>query len=170
MTVNHNATEHHTSAAFHHQKAAQFHREASRHYELGKDYAHAAHQALIAHGHGLRAIDQGNAAGKYYAGQDGGLLGKYPEPIPLSPGKALETMDIKLSGSEHHAAAADDHEHAAQHHLQAAKHLDEKDYELAAHEAQIAHRRAHFSIFHDDEAAMHHVEHYGKSGQSAEIV
>jgi len=169
MTVQDNVAEHHASAAFHHRQAAQFHREASRHYEIGKDFAHAAHQALIAHGHALRAIDHGNQAGKYYAGQDGSLLQKYPEPVPLAPAKAVEAAETDLSGSQHHAAAADEHEQAAEHHAQAAKRLDEKDYELAAHEAQMAHRHAHYSIFHDDEAAMHHVEHYGKSGQSAEI-
>jgi hypothetical protein len=43
-------TEHHNAAAVHHEQAALHHREASRHY-AEKDYAQAAHQALIAHGH-----------------------------------------------------------------------------------------------------------------------
>jgi hypothetical protein len=33
----------------------------------------------------------------------------------------------------------------------------------------MAHRHAHHSVFHGDEAAMHHVEHYGKSHPTAEI-
>jgi hypothetical protein len=42
--------------------------QASKHYEE-KDYAHAAHQALIAHDHTRRAIHHGNEAGKYHAEQ-----------------------------------------------------------------------------------------------------
>ena len=38
-----------------HEQATSFHREASRHFETGKDYAHGAHQAWIAHGYGLQA-------------------------------------------------------------------------------------------------------------------
>jgi hypothetical protein len=142
MTAKHDSAEPHASAAIHHAAAARFHREASRHYQVGKDHAHAAHQALLAHGHGLRAIERGYEASAYYA-----------------------TLNV----SEHHAAAADHHEQAARHHGQAAKHRDEKDFALAAHEAQIAHGHAQHSVFHDNEAAKHHVEHYGKSGPTAEI-
>ena len=42
--------EHHLAAADHHESAALHHRNASKHYQEG-DHAHAAHQALIAHGH-----------------------------------------------------------------------------------------------------------------------
>ena len=58
-------TEHHDAAAMQYEQAAFHHREASRHY-AAKDYAHAAHQALIAHGHTQQAIRHGNEATKYH--------------------------------------------------------------------------------------------------------
>jgi hypothetical protein len=57
--------EHHVAAAEHHAHAATHHRQASVHYE-GKDYAHAAHQALIAYGHTQQAVRHANDATKYY--------------------------------------------------------------------------------------------------------
>jgi hypothetical protein len=141
MTAKRDSDEPHAAAAIHHAEAARFHREASRLYRDGKDQAHAAHQALVAHAHGLRAIERGNQASAYYA---------------------------TLSVAEHHAAAADHHEQAARHHAQAAKHREDADYVLAAHEARIASSHAQHSVFHDNEAAKHHVEHFGKSGSSAE--
>jgi hypothetical protein len=172
MTARHDAAGHLTSAAFHHKQAARFHREASRHHEIGKDYAHAAHQALVAHGHGLRAIDYGNDAGTYFAEHDRKALPKYPEAVPRFPLKSLEpkgTIRADLSGAEHHTAAADHHEQAARHHGQASKHYDAKEYMQAAHEMQIAQGHAQHSVFHGDEAAKHHVEHFGKSGPTAEL-
>jgi hypothetical protein len=172
MTAKHRAAEHHASAAIHHEQAVRYHREASRHYQTGKDYAHAAHQALVAHGHALLAIDRGTEASKYYAEHDGNTLPKYPAPVPRFPAESLETpetMQTNLSGAEHHVAAADHHEQAAQHHRLASKHCDGKDYAMAVQEAQIAHRHAQHSVFNGNEAAKHHVEHYGKSGPTAEI-
>jgi hypothetical protein len=141
LTAKHRAAQHHASAAIHHEQAVRYHREASRHYQTGKDYAHAAHQALAAHGPALLAIDRGNEASKHYAGHDGNTLPKYPEPVPRFPVKSLESaeaMESNLSGAEHHAAAADHHEQGARHHGLASKHCDGKDYALAAQEAQIA--------------------------------
>jgi hypothetical protein len=63
-------TEHHNAAAVHHEQAALHHREASRHY-AEKDYAQAAHQALIAHGHTQQAIRHGNEATKYHVEHHG---------------------------------------------------------------------------------------------------
>jgi hypothetical protein len=57
--------EHHIAAAEHHEQAATNHRRASKHY-AEKDYAHAAHQALIAHGHTQQAVRHGNEATKYH--------------------------------------------------------------------------------------------------------
>ena len=57
--------EHHVAAAEHHEQAAAHHRQASKHY-AEKDYAHAAHQALIAHGHMQQAVRHGNEATKYH--------------------------------------------------------------------------------------------------------
>lgn len=58
-------TEHHLAAAEHHEQAAMHHRQASVHY-AERDYAHAAHQALIAHGHTQQAVHRGNEATKYH--------------------------------------------------------------------------------------------------------
>ncbi len=63
-------TEHHVAAAEHHDKAAVHHRRASQHY-AEKDYAHAAHQALIAHGHTQQAVWHGSEATKYHVEQHG---------------------------------------------------------------------------------------------------
>ncbi|MGO8917924.1 MAG: hypothetical protein ACLQJR_18640 [Stellaceae bacterium] len=57
--------EHHTAAAEHHEQAASHHRLASKHY-AEKDYAHAAQQALIAHGRSQQAVRHGNEATKYH--------------------------------------------------------------------------------------------------------
>jgi hypothetical protein len=62
--------EHHLAAADHHEQAARHHRQASKHYEEN-DHAHAAHQALIAHGHAQQAARHGNEATKYYVEHHG---------------------------------------------------------------------------------------------------
>jgi hypothetical protein len=88
------------------------------------------------------------------------------------PRNSLElagTIQANLSGAEHHTAAADHHEQAARHHGQASKHYDAKEYAQAAHETQIALGHAQHSVFHGDEAAKHHVEHFGNSGPTDEI-
>jgi hypothetical protein len=61
-------TQHHEAAAEHHAQAATHHHQASVHYEE-KDYAHAAHQALMAHGHTQQAVRHANDATKYYLEQ-----------------------------------------------------------------------------------------------------
>lgn len=60
--------EHHAAAAEHYEQAASYHRLASKHY-AEKDYAHAAHQALIAHGHSQQALRHAGAATKYHLEQ-----------------------------------------------------------------------------------------------------
>lgn len=159
MTEKHGEAEHHISAANHHRQAALYHREASKHYQAGKDFGHAAHMALAAHGHALKAIWHGNEAQQRH--EDFGV------PAPESPQSA---SDDNLNVAEHHAAATADHEQAAQHHSQAAEHFEKNDYTKAAYEANIAHGYARHSLFHGDEAAKHHVEHYGKAGPTAEIL
>jgi len=162
----HQAPSHHAEASFHHGQAAQYHREAGHHYLLGKDYAHAAHQALLARGHTLLAIRHGHQAAQLYA--------KYQAGTPAAPigfakyaGAGMEAMKADLSIAEHHELAAAQHEAAASHHREALKH---EAAEAAAKEAETAHRHAHQAVFHGDEAAMHHIEHYSKAGPSAELV
>jgi hypothetical protein len=169
MANQHGAAAHHASAAAHHNEAARYHREASRHYLVGKDYAHAAHQALVAHGHALHAVGRGHEANKYYLQNDRNAPVKPAEPPAggTSPGKMAAIPHV--NSAKHHAAAADRHHEAMEHHGLARSHCDERDYELAAHEARIAHSHAEAAVFHGEEAAMHHVEHYGKSGAIAEI-
>jgi hypothetical protein len=70
MVKNLTGAERHTAAAEHHEQAASHHRLASKHY-AEKDYAHAAHQALIAHGYTQQAVRHGNEATKSYLEQHG---------------------------------------------------------------------------------------------------
>jgi len=172
MTEEYRAVEHHGSAVVHHQQALRYHREASLHYQLGKDYAHAAHMALVAHGHGWQAIDHGKQANTFYIEQEGKsaqttteTVAPFPSESPKATGSELVAPDCQA----HHATAADHHEHAARHHGEASKHCDEKNYSLAAREAQIAHSHALQATFHSNEAARHHAEHYGKSRPTAEL-
>jgi hypothetical protein len=171
MTARHTAAEHHASAAAHHEQGARYHREASRHYQIGKDYAHAAHQALVAHGHAMQAIMYGNEARKFYAEHNGPHSLKFPDPVPRCAEKSLEGQEAMNdpSSADHHTAAAGHHEQATKLHRQAAKHCEADDDASAVQEAHVAHGHAQASVFHGDEAAKHHVEHYGKSGPTAEL-
>jgi hypothetical protein len=148
-----------------------YHREASKHYEIGKDYAHAAHQALLAHGHALRAVDRAKEAGDYYAARDG--RAEKPAAVSLFLEKRLEAAGASradLSGAARHIVAAEHHEQAARHHGEASKHNDLANYALAAHDVRVAQGYAQHALFEGDEAAKHHVEHYGKSGPTAELL
>ena len=152
MTAKQGAAGHHASAVSHHGQAMQFHREAARHYQIGKDYAHAAHQALVAHGHTMQAMEHGQKAAEAYAEHGGNPLPKYLD-------RADATSEVALTAAEHHAAAAGHAEEAGRHHSQAAKYYADKEYTLAAKAAQTAHLHAQQSVFHGDEAAKYHVRH-----------
>jgi len=169
MTKTNGPAEHHASAAGHHERAAQYHREASRHYQIGKDYAHAAHQALTAHGHGLRALEQGQAASAFYAEHAGSPLPGYLARSSDSSTSTALASPIALGVAAHHVIAADHHEAAEQHHEQAEKHCDAEHYVRACHETKSALDHGKHALFHGDQAAMHHMEHYG-SHPSAELV
>jgi hypothetical protein len=127
------------AAASHHEQAVRFHREASKHYESGKDYDHAAHQAIMAHGHALHAIDEANIASKHAMG-----------PVPAG------SADGAMTAAQHHAAAAELHGQAAQHLRRAAKQFDE-DRSAVAHETQLAYSLAQRAVSHGNEAAKQHV-------------
>ncbi len=169
MTERLNTAGQHGLAADHHDRAARYHREAGRHYEIGKDFAHAAHMALLAHGHTSRALDHGRQAGQYYAGRHAAEATEPKPPAPVKSDDTATTLETRMSAAEHHAAAAANQDHAARHHREAARRLTEIEDEQAVSAARIAHRHAHFAVFHGDEAAMHHVEHYGKAHPTAEI-
>ena len=64
MNTKHSKKGHLEAAALHHEQAARHHREASRHFEDGRDFVDAAHQAMMAHGHTLHAIDQAHAGSR----------------------------------------------------------------------------------------------------------
>lgn len=169
MTFTDNFADHHLSAAAHHDQAAHFHREASRHYQTGKDYAHAAYQAMTARGHALRAMEHGQAASDEYARQEASPLPGY---LSRSGDKSASTAlaaPLELNGADHHGAAADHHAAARQHHEQAGAHRGADHYVRAAHETKKALDHGKHALFHDDQAAMHHMEHYG-SHPSAELV
>jgi hypothetical protein len=168
MTDSQDPSAHHAAAAVHHQQAARFHREASRHYQIGKDYAHAAHQALTAHGHALRALEHGQAASIRYATYESSPLPGY---LSRSSGMSATTSvasPIILTGTEHHAVAANHHDAAGQHHERAGKHNAAEHYVRANHATKEALKHSDHALFHADQAAMHHMEHYG-SHPSAEL-
>ncbi len=121
MTATDDPTDRHLSAARHHEQAAHFHREAARHYQIGKDYAHAAHLAVTAHGHALRALEHGQAASEVYAGQEGSgsqLPGYLSRAVDKSPSSVLASP-ITLDDAGHHVVAAQHHDAAVQHHTKA---------------------------------------------------
>ena len=168
MTAASNHGNHHESAARHHEQAAHFHREASRHYQIGKDYAHAAHQALTARGHAQRALEIGQAISTLYAEHEGNPLPAYLMRASANPTSTALAAAIDLDGSALHAVAADHHAAAGRHHAQAETHRGAEHYIRAAHETKKALDHGRHAIFHDDAATMYHMEHCG-SHPSAEL-
>ena len=86
---------HHSSAAAHHGQAPNFHREAASRYKVGKDYVHAAHQALVAHGHAMRALEHGHVSSTFYAEHNAGALPGFLERAtrkPAGPSKPLSLL------------------------------------------------------------------------------
>jgi hypothetical protein len=140
VNAKHSKKGHLEAAASHHEQAARHHREASRHFEDGRDFAHAAHQAMMAHGHTLHAIDQAHEAGAHSANT--------PSITPLSAGSAASAADV----AKHHAAAVELHTQAAQH-MRHAVTLFEKDRSAASHDAQLALSLALRALSHGNEAA-----------------
>jgi len=157
------AAEHHAAAAFHHEQAACHHRAAARAYRIGKDYAQAANQAFIAHGHAWHAIEQAGEASRQYAGPESAVLAASSRhTVAVAPNSAdlARTGQNGFSAAEHHIAAAFHHEQAARHHRLASKHCDGNAFVDAAHDGLDAHVRAKHAVFHDNEAAKHHVAFY----------
>jgi hypothetical protein len=132
------------AAASHHEQAARFHREASHHFGAGKDYDHAAHQAIMAHGYALHAIDEANNVVKHNAGAS--------TVLPPPTGSA----EHSTTAAQHHAAAAELHGQAAQHLRHAAKLFDD-DRSAVAHDTQLAFSLAVRALSHANEAARQHV-------------
>jgi hypothetical protein len=135
--------EHLEAAASHHEQAARLHREASRHFEEGKDFAHAAHQAMLAHGHALHAIDRANEALKHHGA-----------PLVVPP--ATAPADSHAGAAQHHAIATELHQQAARHMRTAASQFDQ-DRGAVAHETQLAFALALRGLSHSNEAAKLHV-------------
>lgn len=140
MNTKHSKKGHLEAAASHHEQAARYHRSASRHFEAGQDYAHAAHEALMAHGHTLHAIDQAHDAGTHSANT--------PPTTPASTG--LEATSA--NASKLHAMAAQLHDEAALHMRHAVK-LFDQDRSAVAHDAQLALSLALRALSHGNEAA-----------------
>jgi hypothetical protein len=159
MKTNHSANAQETLAPSSHEHAARLHIDASRHYVSGKDYSHAAHQALVAHGHALLALAQGQEVSDHYREKASIEMATVKEPFlhfdPISLGPS-GIVQSSLHVAEHHEAAAELHEHAARYLRQATKHYEEGKVALAAHEAQAAHAIALCAIDHSNEAAKHH--------------
>jgi hypothetical protein len=139
MNTKHSKKGHLEAAASHHEQAARYHHGASWHFEDGKDFAHAAHQAMLAHGHTLHAIDRAHDVGAHSANT--------PPVTPASTGSTANSAAAK-----HHTAAAELHEQAAQHMRHAVK-LFDQDRSAAAHDAQLALALALRALSHGNEAA-----------------
>jgi hypothetical protein len=140
MNTKHSKKGHLEAAASHHEQAARYHREASRHFETGQDYAHAAHQAMMAHGHALHAIEQAHDAGAHSAST--------PPPTPAPAGSGADNENA----AKHHATAAELHGQAAQHMRHAVK-LFDQDRSAVGHDAQLALSLALRALSHGNEAA-----------------
>jgi len=152
----------HGFAARQNDHAALYHRSASRHFQIGKDYGHAAHQALLAHGHALLADTHARAAAAYY-------IDHHRTGIAPTPPERSAIPPLPISASAHHEAAADDHDQAARHHRAAAWHLTAHDLDRAGHEAHLARWHQQRAVLHGEEAVMLHVEHHGIATPSAEL-
>ena len=139
------AAEHHDAAARHHDQAMKLHRSASRHYQIGKDYAHAAHQALVAHGHGLQALASADAASGRHQPHTG--MSQPAKPIPATAASCC---------AEHHSAAADEHERAADQHTKACDHCNCAETADAAEASSRARGHAERALYHSNEAARLH--------------
>jgi hypothetical protein len=140
MSTKHNKMGHLEAAASHHEQAARYHRAASRYFEAGQDFAHAAHQAMMAHGHTLHAIEQAHDAGAHSANT--------PPITPAPTGSGADSANA----AKHHATAAELHEQAAQHMRHAVK-LFDQDRSAVAHDAQLALSLAVRALSHGNEAA-----------------
>jgi hypothetical protein len=166
------AADHHASAAFHHEQAARHHREASRHFTSGKDYAHGAHQAWMAHGHAMQAISHAGAAklpGDETDPQSAAPSQENASPRPRPVFEDVTTIGTNLTRAEHHALAADHHEKAAGQHAEAARHLGAGAQELAGDAAKSAQHHGQYAVFHGDEAAKHHVRQSAKPGPTLDL-
>lgn len=140
MNTKHSKKGHLEAAASHHEQAARYHREASRHFEGGQDYAHAAHQAMMAHGHTLHAIDEAHQSGAHVASA--------PPATPASTSSATTGTDV----AKLHTAAVELHSQAAQHMRHAVK-LFDQDRSAVAHDAQLALSLAQRALTLGNEAA-----------------
>ncbi|MGF6574719.1 hypothetical protein SAMN05443245_6487 [Paraburkholderia fungorum] len=139
MNTKHSKKGHLEAAASHHEQAARYHHGASWHFEEGKDFAHAAHQAMLAHGHTLHAIDHAHDAGAH-------------SNAPPTAASSGSESGINSLAAKQHAAAAELHEQAAQHMRHAIK-LFDQDRSAAAHDSQLALSLALRALSHGNEAA-----------------
>jgi hypothetical protein len=159
MKSNRTRNIHATLAQTIHEHAARLHIEAAKHYVMGKDYAHAAHQALAAHGHALFALAQGQKVTEHYRTKASVAIGMQSTPLVRSDLVSVDPSGPVQSGlhaAQHHEAAAQLHEHAARFLRQATKHYEHGEVALAAHEAQAAHAISLCAIDQSNEAAKHH--------------
>ena len=141
---NQKAAAHHAAAAEHHNQAMQLHRSASRHYLIGKDYAHAAHQALTAHGHALLALAEADAASRLH-----GAHLDLPQPPPALP-------EPKSCCAEQHIVAANHHQHAVEQQAKAGAACQCGDSAETVDAAARALEHAQSAVNHSNADAMLH--------------
>jgi hypothetical protein len=149
---------HRALAAIHHEQSARHHHAASVHFETGKDDAHSAHQAILAHGHALQALAYGRMAWREASRSAG------DDPVVLKARTArlldhllarAEDVTTSLTGAEHHKAAAFHHEAAADLERRAQSHERNSEFRDAARDDAEADEHGEHSIFHSDQAAKY---------------
>jgi hypothetical protein len=155
------AIENHVAAADHHNSARHYHHQASQHYQIGKDYAHAAHQSICAHGHALKALEYGILADRYF----GQRFQKAPQNNVTSSFKsALAALEPHANPIEeqtiagHHNAAALCHSELVTYHSNAATAL-RMGFDVNSAELADSRRIGRQALFHGGEAAKKHSDH-----------
>jgi hypothetical protein len=149
---------HRDLSAIHHEQSARHHHAASVHFESGKDFDHCAHQAILAHGHALKALAYGRMAWRRLNDEIG-------EATVLPKARTSDLLDhllsanriipTSLNSSQHHEAAAFHHEAAADLERRASSHELASELEAAALDDSQANDHGERSIFHSDEAAKY---------------
>ena len=173
MSANLDNGENFLAAHSHHEQAASFNREASRHFEAGKDYAHASHQAWTAHGHALQARDLASEIVLHYGKHV--VSGKTPDSqVPpkfeVASGSFGGNGPSVLNCAAHLATAADHHDQAARRLADASRHFAAKDYVPALRAAHSAIALGVLALSHSEEAAKCHVKESGAVSAATHVL
>ena len=160
---------HHASAAHHYGQAAQHHSALSTHHHGGRDHTDVVHMKIMARGHATRALFHQNGA---QIPQEN-LHIVPPDSLKTSFDNVLRKPGVTKGGFNivtYQAIAVLEHKFLTKSQTRSPAALNRENYLKAAYKANIAHRYARHAVFQGDEADRHHIEHYGKTGPTAEIL